>query len=153
MLVQILSLPTCVRCDGTLASLKHFTGDFPGMRVERLNVADRPELLEQYGLLTFEYAELATHAVVINGTLAGLEHPSEDTLRRWLDQTLARECVGRIFGSSRRLTGMRLFNGQRPSGRSLDFRRIALYVCGITSYVAARIGHAMVLLTYDRLVQ
>jgi hypothetical protein len=89
MLVQILSLPTCVRCDGTLASLRRFTGDYPGMTVQRLNMADRPDLLERYGLLTFEYDELATHAVVINGALAGLEHPSEDTLRRWLDQAVA----------------------------------------------------------------
>lgn len=88
MLVQILSLPTCVRCDGTLASLTRFTRDFPGMSVERLNIADRPEILEQYGLLTFEYDELATHAVVIDGRLAGLEHPSEDTLRSWLDRAL-----------------------------------------------------------------
>src|SRR5689334_3274815 len=93
MLVQILSLPTCVRCDGTLASLRRFTGDYPGMIVERLNMADRPELLEQYGLLTFEYDELATHAVVINGALAGLEHPSEDTLRGWLDRALAGEGI------------------------------------------------------------
>ena len=93
MLVQILSLPTCVRCDGTLASLTRFSADFPGMSVERLNIADWPELLEQYGLLTFEFAELATHAVVINGSLAGLEHPSEDTLRTWLDQARAGEFV------------------------------------------------------------
>ena len=93
MLVQILSLPTCIRCDGTLATLRRFTGDYPGMIVERLNMADQRDLLEQYGLLTFEYDELATHAVVIDGALAGLEHPSEDTLRRWLDQALAQEGV------------------------------------------------------------
>src|SRR5215469_14994707 len=93
MLVQILSLPTCVRCDGTLAILRHFTGDYPGMIVERLNIADRPELLEHYGLLTFEYAELATHALVINGSLAGLEHPTEAMLRSWLDRTAAAEGV------------------------------------------------------------
>jgi hypothetical protein len=93
MLVQILSLPTCVRCDGTLASLRRFTGAYPGMIVERLNMADRPALLEHYGLLTFEYDQLATDAVVISGALAGLEHPSEDTLRSWLDQALAREGV------------------------------------------------------------
>lgn len=89
MLVQILSLPTCVRCDGTVATLTRFTGDFPGMIVQRLNMADRRDLLEEYGLLTFEYDELGTHAVVIDGALAGLEHPSEDMLRRWLDQALA----------------------------------------------------------------
>lgn len=94
MLVQILSLPTCVRCDGTVASLTRFTGDYPGLTVERLNIADRPEILEEQGLLTFEYAELATHAVVIDGRLAGLEHPSEDTLRLWLDRALAEEGVG-----------------------------------------------------------
>ncbi len=93
MLVQILSLPTCVVCDGTLASLRRFTGDYPCIIVERLNIADGPELLERYGLLTFEYDELATHAVVINGALAGLEHPSEDTLRSWLDRALAEEGV------------------------------------------------------------
>jgi len=98
MLVQILSLPTCAQCDGTLASLTRFTGDFPAMRVERLNIADWPELLEHYGPLTFEYAELATHAVLIDGAPAGLEHPSEDTLRMWLDQALAGEGVE--FGPS-----------------------------------------------------
>ena len=93
MLVQILSLPTCVRCDGTVASLTRFAGDYPGIVVERLNIADWPEILEQYGLLSFEYSELATHAVVINGALAGLEHPSEDLLRLWLNQAFAEEVV------------------------------------------------------------
>jgi hypothetical protein len=93
MLVQILSLPMCVRCDGTVASLSRFADDYPGMVVERLNIADRPEILEQYGLLSFEYSELATHAVVIDGTLAGLEHPSEDLLRLLLDQAFAEEGV------------------------------------------------------------
>jgi hypothetical protein len=63
------------------------------MVVERLNIADSLDILEQYGLLSFEYSELATHAVVINGTLAGLEHPSEDLLRLWLDQAVAEEVV------------------------------------------------------------
>jgi hypothetical protein len=89
MLVQILSLPTCVWCDGTVACLARVTDDFRGMTVERLNIADRPEILEAQGLLTFEYDELATHAVVIDGRLAGLEHPSEATLRAWLDRALA----------------------------------------------------------------
>ncbi len=81
----------CLRCDGTLASLRRFTGDYPDLIVERLNMAERPDLLQQLGLLTFEYAELATHAVVINGALAGLEHPSVGMLREWLDQALAEE--------------------------------------------------------------
>ncbi len=93
VLVRILSLPTCVRCDGTVASLTRFAGDYPGMVVERLNIADSLDILERYGLLSFEYSELATHAVVINGTLAGLEHPSEDLLRLWLDQAVAEEVV------------------------------------------------------------
>ena len=91
MFVQILSLPMCIRCDATLASLRRFTGDYPGLIVERLNMAERPDLLQQLGLLTFEYAELATHAVVINGELFGLEHPSDGLLREWLDQALAEE--------------------------------------------------------------
>jgi hypothetical protein len=93
VLVQILSLPTCARCDGTVASLMRFAGDYPGLVVERLNIADGPEILERYKLLSFEYGELATHGVVIDGALAGLEHPSDDLLRVWLDQAGAEELV------------------------------------------------------------
>jgi hypothetical protein len=93
MLVQILSLPTCVLCDGTVDILRRFTGDFPGMIVQHLNIADWPQVLEEQGLLSFEYDELATHAVLIDGALAGLEHPTEDMLRAWLDRALAEETV------------------------------------------------------------
>ena len=91
MFVQILSLPMCARCDGTLARLNRFTHEYPGLIVERLNMAERPDLLQELGLLTFEYAELATHAVIIDGVLAGLEHPSEGMLREWLDEAFAVE--------------------------------------------------------------
>lgn len=86
MLVQILSVAVCGECNGTLATLTSLADAYPEMRVERLNIADWPELLDRYGLLSFEYDLLATHVVAINDRLAGLGHPSEDTLRGWLDE-------------------------------------------------------------------
>ena len=88
MLVQILSVPTCQVCDTTVETLRHLTAEYPVIRVERLNMADRPDILERYGLLSFEYDVLDTHAVVIHDRLAGVGHPSEDMLRRWVDQDL-----------------------------------------------------------------
>ena len=87
-LVQILSVPTCELCDTTSHTLRHLRAEYPVIRVERLNMADWPELLGRYGLLSFEYDVLYTHAVIINGKLAGIGHPSEDTLRSWLDGAL-----------------------------------------------------------------
>ncbi len=88
MLVQILSVPTCQVCDTTVQALTHLTAEYPVIRVERLNMAERPDVLERYGLLSFEYDVLYTHAVVIHDRLAGVGHPSEDILRRWVDQGL-----------------------------------------------------------------
>ena len=90
-LVQILSVPACELCNTTAHTLKHLTSEYPVIRVERLSMADWPEILERYGLLSFEYDVLDTHAVVIDDRLAGVGHPSEDTLRGWLDQALIDE--------------------------------------------------------------
>jgi len=49
-------------------------------------MADHPGMLERYGLVSFEYDELAPHAVIINNKLAGIGHPSEDTLRSWVEE-------------------------------------------------------------------
>jgi hypothetical protein len=92
-LVQILSLPVCELCDTTSHTLRHLRSEYPGIRVERLNMADWPELLERYGLLSFEYDVLDTHAVIIDERLAGIGHPSEDTLRGWLDGALIEEGI------------------------------------------------------------
>src|ERR671931_1378652 len=93
MLVQILSVPVCELCNTTADTLKHLTSEYPVIRVERLNMADWPELLERYGLLSFEYAVLDTHAVIIDDRLAGIGHPSEGTLRCWLDEALIDEGI------------------------------------------------------------
>ncbi len=50
------------------------------------DIADHPDLAERYGLLSFEYDLLDTHALVINGDLAGVGHPAEGTMRSWLDR-------------------------------------------------------------------
>jgi hypothetical protein len=92
-LVQILSLPVCELCNTTSHTLRHLRSEYPSIRVERLNMADWPELLERYGLLSFEYDLLDTHAVVIDNRLAGVGHPSEDTLRCWLDRALIDEGI------------------------------------------------------------
>lgn len=86
--VQILSAPTCQECDITVETLRHLTAEYPVITVERLNTADRPEILERHGLLSFEYSVLDTHAVVIDDKLAGVGHPAEDGLRHWLDRAL-----------------------------------------------------------------
>jgi hypothetical protein len=87
-LVQLLSVPTCQVCDITVETMRHLAAEYPVMTIERLNVADQVEILERYGLLSFEYDVLDTHAVVIGDRLAGTGHPSEDTLRSWFDQAL-----------------------------------------------------------------
>lgn len=88
VLVQILSVPMCQGCDTTVKMLRYLTAEYPVIRVERLNMAGRPETLERYGLLSFEYDVLDTHAVVIDDRFTGVGHPSEDTLRGWVDQAL-----------------------------------------------------------------
>ena len=90
-MVQILSLPVCVECNATVETVARLADQYPMLRVERLNIADWPELLDRYGLLSFEYDLLATHAVAINDRLAGVGHPSEDTLRDWLAEALSKE--------------------------------------------------------------
>ena len=92
-LVQILSVPVCELCDTTSHTLRHLRSEYPLIRLERLNMADWPELLERYGLLSFEYDVLDTHAVIIDERLAGIGHPSEDTLRCWLDEALIDEGI------------------------------------------------------------
>ena len=93
MLVQILSVPVCEPCNTTADTLKHLTSEYPVIRVERLNMADHQDILDRYGLLSFEYDVLDTHVVVIDDRLAGVGHPSEDTLRGWVDQALIDEGV------------------------------------------------------------
>jgi len=88
VLVQILSLPVCAECNATVEALTRLADEYPVMKIERLNIADSPELADRYGLLSFEYDLLAIDAVAINDRLAGLGHPSEDTLRAWLDEAL-----------------------------------------------------------------
>jgi thiol-disulfide isomerase/thioredoxin len=82
--VQVLFTPTCATCAATAQLLDRLQADTPGLRVERLPLADHPELAEQFGLLSFEYALMSPHAVVIDGELASVGHPSEALLRSWL---------------------------------------------------------------------
>ena len=56
-----------------------------------MNMAEHPAMLERYGLLSFEYDALASQAVIINGRLAGIGHPSEETLRGWLEEAFTLE--------------------------------------------------------------
>ena len=102
MLVQILSLPVCAECNATVEALTRLADEYPVLKVERLNIADSPELADRYGLLSFEYDLLAYDAVAIDDKLAGLGHPSEDTLRGWLDEALREsgqlELTGRAKG-------------------------------------------------------
>ena len=84
--VEVLCLPTCSQCTGTVELLRRLQADYPRLRFERVNIADRPDLAERYGLLSFEYDLLDSHAVTMDGNLVGVGHPSEDTLRSWLDR-------------------------------------------------------------------
>ena len=86
MFVQVLTVPMCADCRALIATLDRLKNDYPGMEVERVDLTEHPEIAERYGLLSFEYDLLETHAVVIDGELAGTGHPSEGTLRSWLDQ-------------------------------------------------------------------
>jgi hypothetical protein len=89
VLVQVLSLPMCAECNATVETLTRLTGDYPGLQIERLNIADRPADADRYGLLSFEYDLLALDALAIDGKLAGIDHPSELVLRSWLDEALS----------------------------------------------------------------
>jgi hypothetical protein len=91
MVVQVLSVPMCAECSATGETLMRPASEYPVMHVERLNIADRPEVAERYGLLSFEYDLLATHALAIDGTLADIGHPSEAVLRSWLDEAVGAE--------------------------------------------------------------
>ena len=91
MLVQVLSMPLCARCNATLQTLTRLTREYPAMKLEWLNIADRSEDADRYGLLSFEYDLLTADAVAIDGKLAGVGHPSEETLRSWLDEALSAE--------------------------------------------------------------
>jgi hypothetical protein len=91
MFVQLLSVPVCSVCDTTIDTLARLIREPWLVTVERLNMAEHPAMLERYGLMSFEYDLLASHATIINGTLAGLDHPSEDTLRLWLGEARALE--------------------------------------------------------------
>ena len=51
----------------TLAELEP---EFPSLRIERIALADHPELAERYGLLSHEYGLLKAHVLVIGGELA-----------------------------------------------------------------------------------
>src|SRR5258708_4160446 len=52
------------------------------------------------------------------------------------------------------VTGMRLFNSATNNLEKVPTSGdLGVYVCGITPYAAAHIGHAMVYLTYDLLVR
>jgi thiol-disulfide isomerase/thioredoxin len=84
--VQVLFTPTCAGCAATAQLLAQLQADTPGLQVERLPLADHPELAERYGLLSFEYALLSPHAVVIDGELASVGDPSEALLQSWLAQ-------------------------------------------------------------------
>jgi hypothetical protein len=67
----------------TLAELQP---DFPGLRIERIALADHPDLAQRYGLLSHEYALLSAHVLVIEGELVATGHPSEDLLRLFLSR-------------------------------------------------------------------
>ena len=71
-MVQILSLPVCAECNATVEALTRLADEYPVLKVERLNIADSPELADRYSLLSFEYDLLAIDAVAINDRLAGL---------------------------------------------------------------------------------
>jgi hypothetical protein len=85
MLVQVLSIPQCAECKATLEALTRLSGDNPAIQLEWVNIADRAEDADRYGLLSFEYDLLSADAVAIDGKLAGVGHPSEETLRAWLE--------------------------------------------------------------------
>jgi hypothetical protein len=58
-----------------------------GPQLEPVRLADHLELAARSGLLSFEYALLSAHAVVIDGELAAVGHPSEALLRSWLAES------------------------------------------------------------------
>jgi hypothetical protein len=41
------------------------SSEYPTLRIECIDIADQPGILDHYGLLSFEYPVLATHAVAI----------------------------------------------------------------------------------------
>ena len=49
--VQILSVPMCQECDTTVDTLRHLCAEYPVLKIERLNLADWPVILETHGLL------------------------------------------------------------------------------------------------------
>jgi hypothetical protein len=83
---QLLSIPTCARCATTARILAELQPDFPNLRIERIALADHPELAERYGLLSHEYALLSAHLLVIEGELVATDHPSADRLRLLLSR-------------------------------------------------------------------
>ena len=86
-------MPQCIECHATFETLTRLTDAYPAMRVEWLNIAEQPDMADRYGLLSFEYDLLSPDALAIDGELAGVGHPSEETLRGWLDKSLSEQQV------------------------------------------------------------
>jgi hypothetical protein len=84
--VQVLFNPTCAACTATAQLPARLLAETLGLRLEPVPLADHPELAARSGLLSFEYALLSAHAVVIDGELAAIGHPTEALVRSWLAQ-------------------------------------------------------------------
>ncbi len=72
--LKILSTPDCAPCKAVEKSARGLMGEFEHLRVEKVDLMERPELAAQYGVMTVPI-------VVINGEVAFVGAVSEAGLR------------------------------------------------------------------------
>lgn len=77
MEVKLLTMPGCQHCAGAKAALERLRPEFPGMMLEIIDVTERPEEAQRYGLMS-------APGIVVEGKLVLSGTGSEQKIREKL---------------------------------------------------------------------
>lgn len=77
MEVKLLTMPGCEHCAGAKAALDRLRIEFPQMTLEVIDITERPEVAQQYGLMS-------APGIVIDGKLVLSGGASEPKIREKL---------------------------------------------------------------------
>lgn len=77
--IELLTMPGCVHCAAAKETVERVKGDYPEMKVEIIDVTEKPEASAKYMLMS-------APGVVINGKLEFTGGVDEGALRNILDK-------------------------------------------------------------------
>lgn len=78
ILIEIASAPGCSKCATAKEVILDHIENMKGINLKEINIAENPDIAVKHGIMS-------TPALIINGKLAFTSAPSEDELKKYLN--------------------------------------------------------------------